>query len=128
MRPQRLIALLCLFGSLALIVFLVIQPTTDSETAVREKKLPSQPPLVKEVGVNKLYQLDKQSQGTLVQVVEHFCVKEYHRESCIHHLMTCGSPCFVVIPAKKRPKIFADYNAVRKGLGLSELPLPSASR
>jgi|GEM_PF-3861163 len=65
-----------------------------------------------------IYQLSPADQHLLVHAVEHFCVQEYHRDTCIHHLITCGTPCLVVIPKPQRAKIFADYQGLRQSRGL----------
>lgn len=78
-------------------------------------------PLVEEKGVGVMYKLDKKLQGTLIQAVQEFCVTKYHRESCIHHLSTCGNPCMVAIPKNLRVKIFNDYQNLRKEKGLPML-------
>ncbi len=82
-------------------------------------------PLVKEQGVSVLYSLDQPTQDTLIAAVQHFCVKNYERDSCVHHFATCGHPCLVVIPQDKRKRIVDDYKALRKSRGLPDLkPLP----
>jgi len=78
-------------------------------------------PLVKEQGVGIIYKLDQQTQDTLIAAVEQFCVKNYQRESCIHHFATCGHPCLVVIPFEKRKAIVEDYKILRRASGLPEL-------
>lgn len=100
----------------------VAQPVI--ENPLQEKKNESVD-LTKESRFSVLYQLPAKDQKVLVRAVEHFCVKSYHRDSCIHHLITCGVPCLVVIPKPRRGKIFADYQALRKSRNLP--PLPSSN-
>jgi hypothetical protein len=78
--------------------------------------------LVTDQGAGKVYQLPIQQQLTLINTVEHFCVKEYHRDSCIHHLITCGVPCLAAVPKSERTRIFEDYQKLRAERGLPPLP------
>lgn len=99
--------------------FFIFDKVTEKNTAGAGAAGPH--PLATNQDVGVLYKLDKQTQDTLVQAVEHFCVKAYERNSCIKHLSTCGKPCFVVIPKEQRAKVFADYQALRKERGLVPL-------
>lgn len=82
-------------------------------------------PLVKEQSVGVLYKLDEKTQDTLISAVEQFCVKNYERDSCIHHFSTCGNPCLAVIPHDRRGRIVEDYKSLRKARGLPDLkPMP----
>lgn len=74
--------------------------------------------LVNDQGFNKIYNLSEKDRETLLKAVEHFCVHEYHRDSCIHHLITCGNPCLVRVPKSYRKRILADYERLRKDRGL----------
>ncbi|MGE4133897.1 MAG: hypothetical protein AB7F86_19835 [Bdellovibrionales bacterium] len=101
----------------------VLQRRADrrAEPQAVERKGPPPHPLVKEMGVNKIYSFDEKTQEVLLSAVEHYCVKEYHAPSCIHHLATCGNPCLIAIPKDKRKKIFDDYQALRVSKGLPAL-------
>lgn len=74
-------------------------------------------------GTRLLYNLKPQDQKLLLGAVDHFCVKAYQRESCVHYLITCGVPCITVIPRPLRKRIIDDYQALRVGKGLAPLPL-----
>jgi hypothetical protein len=78
-------------------------------------------PLAAEKRADILYTLPVQQQKTLLKTVEFFCVKAYHRESCVHYLITCGPPCFIAIPKEKRVQIFNDYQILRKQAGMPQL-------
>ena len=69
-----------------------------------------------------VYKLTPKEQELLLQSVDYYCVKKYHRDSCIHHLITCGVPCMVAIPKPRRRTIFADYQKLRAERGLPQLP------
>jgi len=42
----------------------------------------------------------------------HFCVVEYRRDSCLHHLIHCGEKCKSLIPKEQFTKIKQDYQAL----------------
>lgn len=79
-------------------------------------------PLIKDQRADVLYKLSPADQKKLLGAVEQFCVKTYDRNSCLHHLITCGVPCLVAVPRPQRKKIFNEYQALRAERGL--LPLP----
>ncbi|MGE3683604.1 MAG: hypothetical protein AB7G93_17920 [Bdellovibrionales bacterium] len=90
----------------------------DSPPAVqRHTAQTSKPPKV-----NIIYKLPPDEQKRMLAAVEHFCTKEYDRESCLHYLITCGTPCLVTVPMEFRPRIYEDYAAARQHAGLPPLP------
>ena len=81
--------------------------------------------LVNEMGVGVLYNLSPKEQETLLAAVDHFCVKSYERDSCLHHFITCGRPCLVIIPPPIRQKIMNDYQVLRHERGLPKIEMPA---
>lgn len=119
MPRQRLVAILFILASVAAVTgWVVFERVTNGSTAGTGKL---HHPLVDEKGVGVIYKLDPKLQDMLIKAVEHFCVKKYHRESCVHHLSTCGNPCLVAVPKDQRIKIFNDYQRLRKAQGLPML-------
>ena len=81
----------------------------------------TQDTLVTDQRAQVFYKLPIKEQQRLFKAVEQFCGKQYHRDSCVHHLATCGFPCMVVVPRDQRKRIFEDYQALRKDRGLPPL-------
>jgi hypothetical protein len=54
--------------------------------------------------------------------VEQSCVKYYDRDTCIQHLLTCGTPCLVALPKPDRERILKDYEQLKGERGLPNLP------
>jgi len=119
MPRQKIIAIVFMLGSVATVTgWWIVERVNTHKASVYPDR---QHPLVKDPGVGVMYKLEPKMQETLLNAVKHFCVEKYHRESCVHHLSTCGNPCVIAIPKDKRVQIFNDYQTLRKEKGLSML-------
>lgn len=50
--------------------------------------------------------------------VIYFCLDRYQRDSCLHHLITCGDECKKLISPKKWAFLKTEYAKVRSERGL----------
>lgn len=96
----------------------------ESSKRVTPTAMPSSssPNLVNDDRAGVVYKLPPKDRELLLQSVNYYCVNKYHRDSCIHHLITCGIPCLVAIPKAQRRIVFADYQKLRAERGLPPLP------
>ncbi len=107
--------------TIILLVFLSFRRFSNQEQP-KAPAVPSSSDLKTNSQAGVLYQLPVDQQDRLVKAVEHFCVTRYHRDSCLHHLITCGVPCLERIPKAKRKAIHADYVKLRAERGLAPMP------
>jgi len=84
--------------------------------------LHTEDPLVTETRASLVYGLPSPERNRLLDAVHYFCGVDYKRDSCLHHLITCGMPCVTVVPRDRRMTVFQDYQKARVERGL--LPLP----
>lgn len=103
-----------------LLFWMALRPGRPRTAAAPAKSSPAG--LVENDRANQIYKLPIKDQNLLLKTVEYYCVKAYHRDSCLHHLITCGTPCLVAIPGREREKILNAYNALRQERGLPPLP------
>lgn len=70
------------------------------------------------------YQRNVQKAQTSQQLasVAYFCLESYHRDSCLHHLISCGQRCRALLPQDKFAKINNDYWALMRLRGLAKGP------
>jgi hypothetical protein len=50
--------------------------------------------------------------------VAYSCLEKYHRDSCLHNLIACGSRCTNIIPQEKFQQISSDYWQLRRTRGI----------
>lgn len=105
----------------AWLLYKKFSPRTGEPAVVAGQTAPGQVDLVEDQRAQVFYKLPVSEQQRLLKAVEHFCGREYHRDSCIHHLATCGFPCMVVVPRDRRKRIFEDYQTLRQQKGLPPL-------
>jgi hypothetical protein len=104
MKANILLALVIILLSVA------IFRTTDSglKRGPTSAEKPEKPAAVIEAELRQ-----EQHMATL-----HFCVADYHRESCLHYLAQCGEPCRNLIPARQLARVRADADDLARERGL----------
>lgn len=64
-----------------------------------------------------------QQKSALIQLVRHYCKKEFHRESCVGYVIKCGRPCLADLNQEEIEKLRIGYHEMRAEKGLPNLNL-----
>ena len=49
-----------------------------------------------------------------IRAVIYFCDIQYHKESCVHHMIACGETCVHAVSIRGRARMVADYKELRR--------------